>query len=459
MLRYGGALLSTGVALWIWFLWPIMHADPLVIFLAAVVFSARFFGFGPAVLCTVTSALIIDYFVLEPRLSFFLTRDDYIRLAIFGVVAVLAAGLARQRSRAETRAQQIHDWMGTIVASSGDAILTKDREGIITSWNRGAEDLYGYSTAEVIGQPVSMLSPPEFSAEIPAFMARLLRGDTIRHHTTERVRKDGSRLIVDLTLSPIYGEKGVIIGASSVARDVTAQRRTEEILRRNEKLATAGRLAAAVSHEINNPLDSISTLIYLAQHHPEKRDEYLRIAQKEIHRVAEIAQQMLGYVREGTSPIDLNVSETLDEVLQLCLRKLEGKRIKVEKVYQNRSQIEGFPGELRQLFSNLILNAVDAMGDGGRLILHVAPSHAWSNGQRRGVRITIADNGSGIRPAELQHIFEPFYTTKKDQGTGLGLWLSHGIVQKHGGYIRVRSRSAPGSSGTVFSVFLPEKTA
>lgn len=287
-------------------------------------------------------------------------------------------------------------------------------------------------------------------------MKKLLRGEHIEHHATERIRKDGTRLIVDLSLSPLRNERGEIIGASSIAHDITAQKRAEEALRRNEKLATAGRLAAAVAHEINNPLEAVSNLIYLARQHPENPGQHLEMAEKEVQHVAEVAQQMLGFVRENASPMPLDVSETLDQVLQLYLRRLDGKHIRIEKRYEGHVEIRGFAGELRQLFSNLIINAVDAMDEGGRLTLHVARSCEWSNGRRPGARVTVADNGSGIPPGHMARIFEPFYTTKGDSGTGLGLWLSHGIVQKHGGWIRVRSRTTTGASGTVFSVFLPE---
>jgi PAS domain S-box-containing protein len=460
-LRYAVALIATGVALCIWFLWPVMRLDPFAIFIAAVVVSARYLGFGPALLCTATSGLAIDYFAFEPHFSFALSPNDYARLLVFIAVSVFTAGLARQRSRAQTRASQIQRQMAAMVESSDDAILTGNVNGIITSWNRGAERLYGYSAAEAIGMPVDLLGAPEHPDEIPGITRKVMRGESIQHHPSERVRKDGRRITVDISLSPIRNERGAVIGASSIAHDITAQRRSEEALRRNEKLATAGRLAAAVAHEINNPLEAVTNLIYLARHHPEKQDEYLGMAEKEVLRVAAIAQQMLGFVRESSSPSPLNVATTLDEVLQLYLRRLNEKHIQIDKIYDPDVEICGFAGELRQLFSNLILNALDALDDGGRLTLHVARGREWSDGfgtspHRSGARVTIADNGSGIEQGDLTRIFEPFYSTKGDGGTGLGLWLSHGIVQKHEGSIRVRSRTRSGSSGTVFSVFLPD---
>ncbi len=456
VVRYSAALAVTGTALYTWFLWPIIHNDPFILFLAAVIVTARFFGFGPAVICAVSSGIAIDYFILEPRFSFSLAPHDYARLCIFVAISVLTAGLARKRKQAESHAAQTQRWMASIVESSDDAVLTKDKNGILTSWNPGAERLYGYSPAEAIGSASSMLVPPGQPDQTPGFLDRLWRGESIPHHAAERQRKDGSRILVDLCLSPVRNERGEVIGACSISHDITLQHRAEEALRRNEKLATAGRLSAAVAHEINNPLESVTNLLYLVRQYPDRAAEYLDMADKEVQRIAEVAQQMLGFVREPSAPASLNVAENIDQVLQLYLSKLSLKQIRVEKHYDHNPQISGFAGELRQLFSNLILNAVDAMGTGGRLVIHVARAHAWTNGQRPGVRVTVADNGSGIQPSQMPRLFEPFYTTKASLGTGLGLWISQAIVQKHGGSIRVRSRSTPGASGTVFSVFLPE---
>jgi PAS domain S-box-containing protein len=455
LVRFAGALLVTAIALGIWLLWPVMHEDPFAIFIAAVIVTARFFGFGPALLCTASSTAVLAYFVFPP-VGFEVGPRDSERLVVFVLVSILTAGLARQRSRAETRAGEMRQRMAAIVESSEDAILSTTHEGIITSWNRGAETLYGYPADEAIGRHISFVAPPERSHEIARNTARLMQGEHIDGYQTERLRKDGTRISVLLSISPLRNSSGVIVGSSAIARDITAQRRAEEALRRNEKLATAGRLAATIAHEINNPLEAVTNLLYLARHDGGRQDEYLVQAEKELQRVAAIAQQTLGFVRESPAA-PLNIAETFDQVLQLYGRKLDEKHIQTEKEYEAKVEVHGFAGELRQLFSNLILNAVDAMGDHGKLRLRVTRTHLWSNGLQPGVRVTVADNGSGINAADMPHIFEPFYTTKKDLGTGLGLWLVHGIVQKHGGSIRVRSRTEPGNSGTVFSVFLPER--
>jgi two-component system, chemotaxis family, CheB/CheR fusion protein len=456
---YASAIAATALSWCIWSLSPVMHQDPFVIFILAVVFIARFYGFGPAVVCTFASALVLDYFMFRPRLGVPISEIELQRLGIFILISVLVAGLARQRSRAETLADEVRQQLAAIVTSSEDAILSFTVDGIVTSWNRGAESLYGYTAREIIGRPLAVIVPTDRIGELARNLDRLNREERVGSYETERVHKNGARLRVLLSVSPIRNERGELVGASAIARDISQQKRTEEALRRNERLATAGRLTAAIAHEIRNPLEALINLVYLARRDAAGRDEYLRLAEQEIGRLDSIAQQALGFVRETTSPERLDPAKILDEVLQLYLRKLQQNHITVDKRSQEQMEIFGFPGELRQLFSNLILNAMEAMKDGGTLHLRVVRTHEWSGEQRPGARVTIADTGNGIQSTDLPHIFEPFYTTKKENGTGLGLWLAYGIAQKHTGWIKVSSRTTAGHSGTVFSVFLPESPA
>jgi signal transduction histidine kinase len=288
----------------------------------------------------------------------------------------------------------------------------------------------------------------------------LTREVHVPSYQTERVDKDGTRVTVLLSLSPLRNDQGKLVGASAIARDITSQKRTEEVLRRNERLVTAGRLTAAIAHEIKNPLEALTNLIYLARQDTAGRDEYLQRAEHEIGRLDSIAQQALGFVRETSSPERMDAGKILDEVVQLYLRKLQANHITIEKESGEHLEIVGYPGELRQVFANLLLNAIDSMqSGGGRLRLRVVRAREWSSDRRSGVRVTVADTGNGISAKDLPHIFEPFYTTKRDQGTGLGLWLAYGAVQKHAGWIRVATRTAAGASGTVFAVFLPDSPA
>jgi PAS domain S-box-containing protein len=453
--RYGGACLSVMVATGIWTSSSLMHHDPFAIFVLSVVFTARFLGFGPAVFGTALSVLALDFFAFEPHFSVNLQSSDIARLVIFVFISLLAASLARQRSRAEVRADQTLERVAAIVASSEDAIYSATPDGIITSWNQGAEKLYGYLADEVLGKTVLITIPPDRVHESRSHFERLRKGEPVESYQTERLRKDGSLVSVMLSVSPLRDRKGIVIGASAIARDVSSQIRAEQALQRSEKLATAGRLTAAIAHEINNPLEAITNLLYLARRDPGRADQHLEMAEREVQRIADVAQQTLGFVREVSDPKTLNVASTLDEVLQLYLPKLNSRHIDLQKEFQAGCEIRGFSGELHQLFSNLIVNAVDAMPEGGRLRVRVSKRHEADGRGRPGVRVTVGDTGVGISENGRAHLFEPFYTTKKDSGTGLGLWLSEGIVRKHDGSIQVRTSTRPGRSGTVFSLFLP----
>ena len=239
------------------------------------------------------------------------------------------------------------------------------------------------------------------------------------------------------------------------ARSALDQQRQRTILRENEKLAIIGRLMATIAHEINNPLDAVSNLLYLAEKEPEKMREYLPIARQEVARIEQITSRTLGFYRESTKPIKVNVAQILDDVMLLYQKRLQFANISVETRYE-KPEVTTFPGEMRQVLSNLLVNAIDAIGQNGTIRIHVHPS---GNGDRTGVRITLSDTGPGIAPEHRTRVFDPFFTTKGERGTGLGLWVTKGIVEQHGGTIRFRSCATPGRRGTCFSVFFPDESA
>ena len=459
LVRYGSAVLAAWVALSLWTFSPILHRHPFALFLAAVVVTARFFGLGPALFCCAVSTACLDLIVFLPRYSFAVsTQDDVERLIVFLALAVLVGTLSRQRTRAELTAERTVREMAAIVECSEDAIFSTNPEGIITSWNRGAERLYGYTAEDAVGTSVMILAPPERHEEVEHNRQVLNRGGSVESYQTERMHKNGTRIPILLTVSPLRNREAKIVGASAIARDISAQQRSEEAVRRNEKLATAGRLAASIAHEINNPLEAVLNLLYLARNDPRQAEQYLSMAEQEVGRVARLAQQTLGFVRDTSSPGRMDAARIMDEVLELYSRKLEDKQIHITRRYRGSAQISGYSGEVRQLVANLLVNAVDAMAEGGSLHVRVTSGRQWSNGLD-GIRMTLADNGSGIPRESLRRIFEPFYTTKKEAGTGLGLWVTRGIVKNHGGSIRVRSRIEGQSRGTVFSIFLPNGNA
>jgi len=458
-LRYGLAILSVGGALAVWLGVPLLHHDPFAIFLLAVVACARFLGVGPAVLCAGLAMASIDYAAFEPRFSFASSPEDLARLCVFLGISLLAASVARQRSEAEIQVEDMQRKLAAIVESSDDAIYSTTLDGTVLSWNRAAQQLYGYSAEDVLGKRWTLAIPSDRNDEFQSSFEKLARGQPVPSHRTERLRKDGSRVQVLLSLSPLRDEKGQVVGVSSIARDITAQQQAEEALRRNEKLANAGRLTAVIAHEINNPLEAVTNLLYLARQDPRRADQHLQMAEREVQRIAEIVQHTLGFVRDIGESAPVSISSTLDEVVSLYLPRLNAKNIQTEIEFTDDDMVQGFGGELRQLFSNLIANAIDALHAGGRLRVRVTRAHTWKNDRAAGIRIMVADNGSGIRSEDVSRIFEPFFTTHKSSGTGLGLWLSEGIVRKHGGWIRLRTCTREGRSGTAFSVFLPQAVA
>jgi signal transduction histidine kinase len=238
---------------------------------------------------------------------------------------------------------------------------------------------------------------------------------------------------------------------------ISAQVVAEEALRKAEKLAVVARLAASFSHEINNPLESVTNLLYLigVSSSIDETRTYAETASRELARVSEMVSQNLRIHRESIKPVAVEITQVANSALNLYQARLTAAGISIERDFRECSPVLGAPGELRQLMLNLIANALDAIGKGGTLKIRIADSCEHNHGSRPGVRVTIGDTGSGIRPEIRKMLFEPFVSTKGNTGTGLGLWVSSEIVRKHGGTIRVKSRSHPPFTGTVFSIFLP----
>jgi PAS domain S-box-containing protein len=350
--------------------------------------------------------------------------------------------------------------LAAIVQSSDDAIFSKTLDGTILSWNKAAERMYGYRPEEIIRKRVSVLLPADRPNEVHDILNRLRHGEKIEHFETVRVAKNGHLLSVSLTISPIHDQEGRIVGASTIARDMTRSKLAEQALRNSEKLATAGRMAATLAHEINNPLEAVTNALYLLAESPSldaSARQFLTIAQDELAKVRQVTTLTLGLHRgDAERPQQVKVSGLIDNVLALYGRKLRSLGIAVETRYDADVPVNAFPGELRQVLSNVIVNAADALEKSGdKLCIHVFESLDWTNLTQRGLRITVSDNGCGIPVEKRAQMFEPFFTTKGNRGTGIGLWVSLGIVRKHGGTIRFRSSVRDGRSGTTFSIFLP----
>jgi PAS domain S-box-containing protein len=290
-------------------------------------------------------------------------------------------------------------------------------------------------------------------------VSRALRGEAVVQRQ-QRVRRidTGTEVIVMVNATPVRDSSGAVIMAVVTVEDITTMKQAEESLRTSDKLAAVGKMAGTLAHEINNPLAAIKDLVYILSQN-QKLDqngrEFVQLVDKELDRIQHIVANTLSFYRDSGLPVRVNLSQVLDSVLALDARKIERKQLQVSKRIEANVPIMGFPGELRQVFLNLVTNAIEATPNRGKLRIHIFPSRQWQKEEVRGVRVVIADNGPGISPEHRSKLFRPFFTTKGEQGTGLGLWVSQEIVRKHQGELRLRSSTRLGRSGTCFSVFLP----
>jgi PAS domain S-box-containing protein len=337
-----------------------------------------------------------------------------------------------------------------------EAIMVRDLDGVLQFWNSGAEAFYGWNRGEVLGKNVHQILRTKLPSPAEEIESVIVKGGRWEGNLVQ-FTKDGRQVVV-ASRQVLQIDGGATRPAIlEISRDITAQLQAEEALRKDEKLAAMGRVAGIIAHEINNPLEAIRNAFYLLQHHPTLDDAartYTRIADEELTRVAHITRQTLSFYRESKEAVPVSISEILNDILALQARLLECNGIILEREYGGDGPVLGFPGELKQVFLNLIGNAIQAMPEGGRLRVRVA--EAVEKGQQReGVRVFICDTGSGIRPEDAKQLFEPFFTTKSTKGTGLGLWISKGIVQKYQGIIRFRSMKLLRGNITAFSVFIP----
>lgn len=361
-------------------------------------------------------------------------------------------------SRVEQRTRQLKEnetllrERADLLELASEAILVRDLEGVLTYWNAGAEALYGWERNEVIGKPVHEILETDFPVEATSSGTTLIHRGRWDGNLTQKTR-DGREVIV-ASRQVFKKEVGSIL---EINRDITAQIRAEEALRQTERLAAMGRVAGIIAHEINNPLEAITNAFYLLRNHPSLDEEaryYAQLGEAELVRVGHITKQTLGFYRESQHPVNVPIAEILDDVLQLQGRQLALNRITLDKKYFVDGEIRGFPVELRQVFLNLVSNAIQAMPQGGDLRIRMGTSWNDVNG-RADLYVSVCDTGLGIRAEHAKHLFEPFFTTKATKGTGLGLWISKGIIQKYDGTIRFRSIEFKGKHLTSFRVILP----
>ena len=384
-------------------------------------------------------------------------------LSLFSL-ALLAFTTIWEMNRREQLAEEIRkreQWFRTTLISIGDAVIACDSDGRVTFLNPEAERITGYTTAAAQGSSVERIFPifKEYDGtrvENPVHTV-LKTGEVVRLENHTVLRREGyAELPIEDSAAPIRDDSGKIVGVVLVFRDVSREKLSREALRRADRLATAGRLAATIAHEVNNPLEAIWNLIYLVRTSPKLPAELLEplvSAEQELERVSQISKQALGFYKDTAVPVSTDFCKLVDSVLKMFESRITAREVKLQKQYGHCPEFPVMQGEIRQVISNLLSNSLDAVEKGGTITVTVGPVN---NNGVAGVEVQVQDNGPGIPAENLERIFEPFFTTKQDVGTGLGLWVARGIVERHGGSIRVYQRGTDGAQrGATLSVFLP----
>jgi PAS domain S-box-containing protein len=401
------------------------------------------------------------------------------RLGLIGLVTLVAALLVwetrrifhkltvtynRQIQEIKLRSEESYareQWLNTTIRSIGDAVIACDTNGNVVFMNFIAEQLTGWKEDEARGMTLPDVFPifnedTRATVENPVDKVRRLGSVVGLANHTFLLSKSGKEICIDDSGAPIRDGAGQMIGVVLVFRDITERRVSEGALMRAEKLAAAGRLAASVAHEVNNPLEGLTNLVYIARRSSDFDEirQLLSQAENELGRIAHITRQSLGFYRETSTYAHFMPAAIVREVASFYASRASRHGVSLIVNAHTEREVLGSAGELRQVLSNLLANSLDACDRGSTVRIEAKSAIDPRNPSRPGVRITIADTGPGIPSEHLESIFEPFFTTKKDTGTGLGLWVSRELVTKHGGSLRVRSRTSDPLCGTVFSIFL-----
>lgn len=408
-------------------------------------------------------------------------RDRSLGFVLFAVTIGLLIGLYvrrllklvssayRQSHQAlRIRAEQTfrsEEKLRTTVESIGDGVITCDAEGRIQTMNTVARELTGWKTEEALHKPLAEVfrlinEVGRDPAESPFEKVKRMDRTVSLANQTILIRRDGTEIFIDDSGAPIRDKMGRLIGIVLVFRDITLAKKSRDALLANEKLAVAGRLAASIAHEIHNPLDSVSNLLFLmaGTTTAAESQQFLDLARQEIARVTQISRAMLSLYRESRTPVSIELKEMIDSILVLMDGRFRTLGVSVSANLPAGLTVRGFPAELRQVFTNLLINAAEATERGTtvEITARSTPPAILPEGLSRpaGAVVMIADHGPGIEPSVREKLFNPFFSTKGEQGTGLGLWISKGIVTKHGGSIELSSRAPAEDHGTVATVFL-----
>jgi PAS domain S-box-containing protein len=376
--------------------------------------------------------------------------------AEYGIV-IFFRDVTRQRQEAEALRDR-EARLNAMYSTSLEYIGLLTPEGTLLDCNRASLNFAGNLRGDVVGKHFA--ATPWFAGTPggPELVHRAIAcansGETFRSELS-LIRSNGDTVLFDFSLTPVRDANGAVVFLVPEGRDITDVKRTEAALLQSEKLAAVGRLAASIAHEINNPLESVMNLIYLARHAPPTDAErYLELADQEIRRVSIIANQTLRFHKQASKPQAATSADLFSTVMSIYEGRLRNARVRVEKRFRTDESVICFQGDVRQVLNNLVANALEAMPFGGRLLIRSRRGRDWKT-EKPGLVLTIADNGAGIPPAVQKSIFNAFFTTKGTAGNGLGLWVCQEIVNRHHGKLRVRSAERPGRNGTTFTFFLP----
>ena len=346
-----------------------------------------------------------------------------------------------------------------IVDQAAEAIAVCDANGMIILCNRILNELAGQNALfQDFNELFSFTYSDDRCGDDGSRIFRLREAvhGKVSHGVEVCLRRDEEEVPLLLSAAPIK-LPAESLGCVITLFNIEERKRAEATLRKSEKLAATGQLAATIAHEINNPLEAVTNLMFLVGMQdglPQQARIFLEQAEKELARIAHITRQTLAFHRESSEPLPVNLKELIESVVFLYERRFREKGVQLIQDVRFQGKLHCFENEIRQLLSNLVVNALDATAKGGRVIVRVRPAKE-SRGRRSGVRLVVADSGKGISAEHRTKIFSPFFTTKGEKGTGLGLWVSEAIVHKHNGSLGMRSSTRHGRSGTIFSLFLP----
>jgi PAS domain S-box-containing protein len=378
-------------------------------------------------------------------------------------LGLLAFSVIRDMQRRERDAaalRQSEEWFRVTLSSIAEGVIATDHQGLISFLNPVAERLTGTRLEEAKGKKIYDIFPifnEATNTPVDNPVEKVLTLGVVvglANHTVLRHR-EGHLIPIEDSAAPITDDSGRLIGVVLVFRDASQERSLQEVLRRTEKLAAAARLAATVAHEINNPLEAVGNLIFLARTNSNAKEaveQHLKMAEQELSRVSHITRQTLGFYRESTLPSRVDIPTVVEQTLTVYATKLQQKQIRLHLSLQECPPISGFAGEIQQLVANIISNAIDALPFNGTLKIDSSTTKLVSSDA---IKLQIEDDGPGIAPEDMNRIFEPFFTTKKDVGTGLGLWVCKEIAERHGGTVEAKSNNQNGSTGAVFTILLP----